>query len=208
MRLLALVAATSAIALAACGNDRNESHADDALDSQVCTKADVGESFNHQTSGDFSPENLADLGDRPGTDRASLRSMGMTTGHFVYWKDAAGKPPFEPPMDVVCQVMAFQSEGQARTFVAELSAGLAPAMVIGRLPVRGHEQVTELTVPGGTARVFSVSIAGDSADPLEVNIAFVADGRYVRVVAIGAPSTSVGSNTASALLERVAARQR
>lgn len=205
--LLALLAAASAAGFPACGNDRNDSQALDRLDAQVCNQGDVGDEFNHQTSGDFSPRNLADLGDDAPSRLASYRAAGMTRGHFVYWKEVAGSPPFDPPLDVVCQVTEFRTAEQAEAFVVGLAPGDAASTLIGWLPGEYESVAVQTPALGAAARGFEIRGQGD-AGPVTVVTAMVASGKYVRTISAGGPNTSASIAHAVALQERVANRAR
>lgn len=203
--LLALLAAASATGFTACGNARNESDTSDRLDGQVCTQDDVGPGFNHQTSGDFSPRNLADLGDEAPARLAAYRAAGMLKGHFVYWKEVSGKPPFDPPLDVVCQVVEFQTAAQARTFVSSLAASEVASTLIGWLPEHFESFHAETPPLGDAARGFELHGIGD-AGPVTVTGIMVAAGKYVRSISAGGPSTGPKIGQAIALQVRVAGR--
>ncbi|MBA4179101.1 MAG: hypothetical protein C0506_00790 [Anaerolinea sp.] len=202
-----LLAAFAGFALAACENERNQSQPGDRLEQHACTQDDVGAGFNLQTSGDFSPANLADLGYNAPARLTRFRAAGMTRGHFVYWKEIAGKPPFDPPLDIVCQVMEFQSDAQARTFVENASLHDITSNLIGWLP--GSYEATPVEAPGasGSNRTFTLSGDGE-AGPVTVAGVVMADGRYVRIVSLGGPGTAPNSIRAEAVQQRIAARAR
>ena len=203
LKLLATIGAV--VTLSACGNDRNESQALDLLDAQVCNQGDVGDQFNHQTSGDFSPRNLADLGEDAQGRLASYRAAGMTRGHFVYWKEIAGRPPFDPPLDVVCQVTEFHNAEQAQAFVVGLAPRDAASTLIGWLPGEYESVAAQTPALGAAARGFEIRGQGD-AGAVTVSAVVVAVGKYVRTISTGGPNTGVSIPQAIALQERVASR--
>lgn len=189
---------------AACGNERNETDLANSLDRQVCTGADLGDGFNHQTSGDFSPANLAALGDDEQAQRKQFEAAGMIRGHFAYWKQVAGHPPFEPPLDIVCQVIEFESDDDATTFVATQGNAAAPAVIALLPPTRQQAEVTAPGAPAGS-RAFAITADSD-AGRLTLGAVIAAAGRYVRSVYTGGLDGSRSLEESVRIQERMAAR--
>jgi hypothetical protein len=189
-QLLPLLAVGLAFAAASCGSDRNASDPGDVLEQQVCTQSDVGAGYREQTSGDFSLGNVADLSSQPENRRRQLEAAGLQRGHFAYWKHSVGSPPFEPPLEIVCQVMEFKTPEQAQQFVAQLRAepdDLATSAMTW-LP-DGKRTIEEQPVHGAnplpaTARGFHLE-ARDSNIDVSVYAVVVPAGRYVRSVYVG-----------------------
>ena len=192
------------LAASSCGNERNETDIRDTLDRQVCTGEDVGPGFNHQTSGDFSLTNLAGMTLGHESERlAAFKKAGVVGGHFAFWKQVAGHPPFDPPFDVVCQVLEFDSDASAEGFVAGDAGTLVSAMV-AMLPESYTTTEAAAAQPAG-ARAFSLVGESDTGR-LSVGASALASGRYVRSVYVGGLEGSGELAEAQRIQENMAAR--
>lgn len=205
-RVAAAILSLLAFAVAGCGNTRNETDPADILDRQVCTGADVGNGYNHQTSGDFSPANLAAISpDNEAGELKKLEQAGLIGGHFAYWKQVAGHPPFDPPLDVVCQVLEFDSETEAAAFAAGTAEDVASA-VIALLPAR--HTVAEVANVGMTpSREFAITGDGD-AGPTTMTALVVVSGRYVRSVYAGGLDPTHAAAESERIQQQMATRLR
>jgi len=115
------------------------------LASFVCVPGDLPGDYLQQTEGDFSRDDLAGLASNADKRRAELKAAGLLGGHVNYWKQAVAEPPFAPPLDIVCQVMAFSTEAQASKFVAGLRADAVDLATTGLawLPTGARSVVEE-----------------------------------------------------------------
>ena len=181
-RLVAL--GVGATLFAGCGSS-GASGAGPGLASQVCLRGDVPADFHSQTSGDFTPRNLADLSPSGETRLGQLSATGLRGGHFAYWKQAVESPPFDPPLDIVCQVLEFDSEGDASGFLAGIrpEPGDLATTALVWLP-EGKRTVNEEPSPLVAARAFAMR-AEDSQTSVEISAVVLADGRFVRTVYLG-----------------------
>lgn len=196
------------LASVGCESDVDSGAAGKGLDDQVCTQADVGPNFNHQTAGGFTPANLASLVEGDGLSEQALRAGGMRQGHFVYWKEVVEKPPFQPPIDVVCQVIEFDSEADASAYAARLQAdpSILRGTVIGLLP--RYAEVTTKRAPAQGSNGFVMEMTGESeAGPLAVRVSVVTAGRFVRLVLAGsegeAPLSELPEQLATSVSQRL-----
>lgn len=211
-QLLPLLAAGLAFAAASCRSERNTSDPGDLLDQQVCTQSDVGAGYREQTSGDFSLANVADLSSAPDSRRRQLEADGLQRGHFAYWKHTVGSPPFEPPLEIVCQVLEFATGEQARQFVAGLRTepdDLATSAMTW-LPDGKRTIEEQSPVPGSDplpaqSRAFHLE-ARDSNIDVSVYAVVVPVGRYVRSVYVGDGRGSGSLAEALAIQARVSER--
>ncbi len=103
---------------AACSN--GDAYAE--LKPLLCAQEDVGPDYQQLTDGDFSVKDLADLGPNASQRVAELRDAGAQHGRFVLFKQSLPRPPFEPPVNVVCQALQFDTAEHARAFVRDLRA--------------------------------------------------------------------------------------
>ena len=181
-RLVAL--GVGASLFAACSSSR-ESGVGAGLASQVCLQADVPSGFHRQTSGDFTPRNLADLSPSGEARLGQLSATGLRGGHFAYWKQAVGAPPFDPPLDIVCQVLEFDSADHASGFLAGIrpEPGDLATTALVWLP-EGARTVNEEPSPLAAGRAFAMR-AEDSQTSVEISAVVLTDGRYVRTVYFG-----------------------
>ncbi|MEP7216249.1 MAG: hypothetical protein ABI782_08350 [Anaerolineaceae bacterium] len=183
-RLVAL--SITSILVVGCASHGNADDHVTGLENQVCLQPDVPADFRRQTSGDFTAQNLADLGPNPEQRLKQLAAAGMRDGHFAYWKQTVGSPPFEPPLDVICQALAFDSESHAAAFVQAIRPrpdDLATTALTW-LPDGSRTVTEEPTTLSPTARAFAIR-AEDSQTSVEISAVVFPDGRFVRTVYIG-----------------------
>lgn len=116
MGCLAACSLALATLLSSCSNGDAYSE----LKPLLCTQEDIGPGYQQLTDGDFSVRDLADLGPDADQRERELRQAGAQHGRFVLFKQSLPKPPFDPPVNVVCQAWRFESAEQARAFVRSL----------------------------------------------------------------------------------------
>lgn len=170
---------------AACTGEPGES----TLDRYLCNADDLGDGYQQLIAGDFSPRDLADLGPAADAHERDLVRAGMERGRFAFWKETLPRPPFEPPLNVLCQVLAFEDADAAAGWVAALEPdpSVIATSAIAWLPedARGAR---ELARPGGgrgsPPRAFEVT-AGSGDATTRVYFEFRAFGPYVVLVAAG-----------------------
>jgi hypothetical protein len=179
---LAFAAGVLSVAIAGC-SDASES-GDAALDRYLCEQSDLDGRFLQLVSGAFSRDDLGGLGLDPAARKREYRAAGMQRGRFVFWKESLPRPPFDPPMNVVCQVLVFESPEQAADWVASLDADAADLAASGILWLPGGERVTEELAPIAGARAFSVA-AEEGAARVMLIATYAADGAVVRSVFAG-----------------------
>ena len=63
---------------------------------------------------------IADLGPNSSARQKELRAAGVQHGRFVLFKESLPRPPFDPPVNVICQALQFDSPEHARAFVRAL----------------------------------------------------------------------------------------
>ena len=180
------VISLAASLFAGCGILGNSDDSGSGLANQVCSQDDVPAGFRRQTAGDFTPQNLADLGPGPDQRLRQLAAAGLRRGHFAYWKQNVESPPFDPPLDIVCQVLEFDSAQAATAFVQSLRPEPADlsTTALAWIP-DGSRAVFEApsTLPS-PARAFEIR-AEDSQTSVDISAVVVPDGRYVRTVYLG-----------------------
>jgi hypothetical protein len=190
-----------AIALLASCSAGASAAPDPALESRLCTLDDLGGGYQHQTTGDFDPGDLAARSGDPGARLRALRAAGLERGRLAFWKAALSKPPFDPPISVYCQVLQFGGEAQAAAFVASLT------------PMRDDLETTGLTFlptgplhieeqpPQGRTRLFTIQ----HSDDWTVVVAIQQDGRFARSVYAGGRGVAPSPEAVLAVMDRVAA---
>ncbi|HEY5477600.1 MAG TPA: hypothetical protein VIK11_12895 [Tepidiformaceae bacterium] len=161
-----------------------------ALDNLACVRADLPQDYSTQASGSFSLGNLADLASDPAARRTELHASGVAGGYFSTWRQAVGEPPFPPAIDVICQVIRFNSADQAKAFVASLQPTLTSLedSTITWVPRSSIGQVEEIatgqaSLPAG-ARAFHLASANNETS-VAVYAVFAATGPYVQTVWAG-----------------------
>lgn len=131
-----------------------------------------------------------------GADELAARATGdplnseITAGRFSSWKEPVSGVPFEPPRDVVCQVVAFADAETAHSVVADLD----PSHVsLSRLSIAWPEadelDVDDLDGDTSGARYFTAHGPHTGGDQRLV-IGAQSSGRFVGVVLAGGPGQS------------------
>ncbi len=156
------------------------------LDEHLCSPEALGDDYQELVRGDFTPRDLAELADPHEGRERELRDAGLERGKFVYYKSVLEKPPFEPPLEVVCQAMEFESEEQAAAWIAGLTEeAAAEALLLGRF--RGDATARDSGPLNGSPdspRTFTI-VDQSVEPPLVMFSALGANGRFVRVIASG-----------------------
>lgn len=111
---------TAAFAFGAFLSSCSNGDAYSELKPLLCNQEDVGQDYQQLTDGDFSVRDLADLGPNASLRERELREAGVQHGGFILFKQSLPKPPFDPPVNVVCQALQFDSPEHARAFVRDL----------------------------------------------------------------------------------------
>lgn len=190
---LALTVAALALCGSACFPGDNDPTAPVVAD-LVCDHADVGDGYLLQVTGSFTPGDVAALTTgRDGQDD-ELRRMGFRGGHFSYWKQVVGHPPFDPPESILCEAMEFASDDGAREFVRKFDPAGATDLP-GLLPLpEGETRITEGTPAGSDAadRTFVIQADGEPVD-VYVVAAVSARGRFVQTTYAGGQRNDPGS---------------
>jgi hypothetical protein len=127
-----------------------------------------------------------------------------------YWKQAVGEPPFAPPLDIVCQVMAFTAEAQAAKFVGGLrpdatdlaTTGLTWLPAGSRSVVEEHSGIESL--PRGS-RAFRIE-AEDSHLRVTVYAVVMPAKARVQTVYIGNRNGAASLSDAVGIAKKLAAR--
>ena len=189
-RCSCLLAAVAVIAVAAgCATSGGGDTAQ--LKEQLCTEADLGGSYIDKTSGAITVQNLADLSDNTSARKKQLEAAGVEGGRFAYWEHTVPNPPFNPPLEVVCQALEFGSPTEAAAYIRDLKptpddlASTAMAWL-----ANGHRSVEEVDLPvagdGQLAlpRAFKITASGSSVD-FTIYVSVQADGAFVRTIYVG-----------------------
>lgn len=174
----------------------------------VCDGADVGDGYLLQVTGSFTPGDIAALAADQQDRKDALARAGFRGGHFSYWKQIVGHPPFDPPENILCEAMEFVSEDGARAFVRDFDPAAGHELP-GLLPLPDDEtRITEETRPEDdpAGRTFAISSEGDPVD-IHVSVAVSARGRFVQTTYAGGRRDDPGSTKQaeavhSRLLER------
>jgi hypothetical protein len=206
------VAALTTVALALSGCGRATFRPDAVLLQQVCTAEDLEREYIQQTSGSVLPANLAALSEDEGQRLAELEEAGLQSGYFVYWKEVVGQPPFPPPIEVLCQVLVFETTAHAERFVLELAPEpeTIATTALTWLPdgVRSVVEVTEDDAAlelAGISRMFHMEAEGLN---MRVSLFAVAtaNGRFVHTTYMGSRNGTVSAEDAVRVQENVLAR--
>lgn len=173
------------------------------LDPYLCTLDDLGGGYQQLTTGNFSPRDLADLGPDAKDREREFRNAGMERGRFVFFKQALPKPPFDPPLNVVCQVLEFRSEEEAQQWIVDLhDPGLLATSVVAWLPADHRDGFwTQLNLADGIIIPESYGMRAGSGDTkVEARGVARVQGRFVASVTVGTAGPNPdGATVATAL---------
>jgi hypothetical protein len=196
---LFLAAGIAGLVLAGC-SDASEA-GDAALDRYLCGQDDLEGEFLELVSGAFSGDDLGGLGLDPEERKREYRAAGMQRGRFVFWKESLPKPPFDPPVNVVCQVLVFETAAQAEAWVAGLDPEASDVAASGIIWLPGGErEVTEIEpIAGG--RAFRVT-AEEGPARVTLIATYEAEGDIVRSVFAGDRDGTVTEEYVRAIRER------
>lgn len=191
--------AAAAIALTAC-SDASES-GDAALDRFLCEESDLGGAFLGLTSGSFSETDLGGLGRDPEARKQEYREAGMQRGRFIFWKEKLPKPPFDPPVNVVCQVLVFETNEQASAWVAELDADSDDLAASGIIWLPDGERLTEEVAPIAGSRSFRIA-AHEGPARATLFATYAAEGTAVWSVFAGDRDGTITPEYVARIIER------
>lgn len=172
----------------ACDSPVDTASFDPPIDTLACVAADLPAGFGWQAAGGFTEDDLAGVPGAPEQRLDRLQEVGVRAGYFSNWRSRISKPPFQPPVDLTCQVIAFESETGARAFVNSLSdapEGVVLAAITW-LPdgAPDVEQVSPADgLPDGSLQ-FHIRAADGGLD-VNVNAVVMQAGPFVQVVFAG-----------------------
>ena len=143
----------AALVLGACSDASEEG--DTSLDKYLCDREDLTWEFQQQTAGSFSANDLGSLGEDTDERKVAYREAGLQRGRFVFWKESLPRPPFDPPFNVVCQVLVFESGPQAQAWVQGLVADSTEIAATGIVWLPDGERTAE-EIDDSVGRTFRV----------------------------------------------------
>jgi len=165
------------------------------LKQQLCTEADLGGGYIEKTTGAITVQNLADLSDNTSARKRQLDDAGVEGGRFGYWEHTVPNPPFNPPVEVICQALQFHSPAEAAAFVRNLKPtddDLASTAMTW-LP-DAHRTVAEIplsqagvfaaTPAAASPRAFKITASGSSLN-FTIYATVEQDGAFVRTIYAG-----------------------
>ena len=174
---LAAILATSV----ACGGELDGSE----LDRYLCDAKMFGPDVHESARGELTADDLERMGDGDGQ-----APDDVVAAKFALYVRTLPRPPFDPPGDLVCQVVEFEDEQAAAGWVAGLDANQPlSGIVVGFLADgsfgREESVLPEYldAAPGANLRIFSGSPGHDRARSF-VMVAVGAEGRFVRALAM------------------------
>ncbi len=165
------------------------------LADRACREEHLPEGLERLTFGNLS---RSEMGREVGV--APLEAAGVDGGYFAYWKERRDSLEDEPPVEVVCQVVAFGDRGEASRFVAGLPADADwLSVTVAGIALAEGTGLTELAAQG--ARAFRL----DEPDGRVRYAAVVAQDRFVLSVHLGGPE---GETSVEAAVEILSAMGR
>lgn len=160
----------------------------------ACQEEHLPEGLERLTFGNLS---RSEMGREVGA--ASLEAAGVEGGYFAYWKERRDRLESDPPIEIVCQVVAFGDGGEASRFVAELPANADwLSVTVAGIALAEGTGIEEVAAEG--ARAFRL----DEPDGRVRYAVVVARDRFVLSVHLGGPEGAVSAEAAVAILETMA----
>jgi hypothetical protein len=163
-----------------------------------CTRADIPRDFVLLVTGDFTPGNLAEVTTAPAPRAQALRASGLEGGQFSYWKQTVEKPPFDPPANILCEVLQFETAAGAASYIDSLDPGRAGSLPGFAWLPDGPRSIEDAGGEPGS-RAFRLEAVGDD---VTVHLAIVFAQHDTRVITVYA-----GGQRAEDELERARAIQ-
>ena len=161
------------------------------LADRACKEEHLPEGLERLTFGNLS---RSEMGREVGA--APLDAAGVEGGYFAYWKERRGSLEDEPPVEIVCQVVAFGDEGEASRFVSELPADADwLSVTVAGIALAEGTGITEVEAEG--ARAFRL----DEPHGRVRYAVVVARERFALSVHLGGPEGEVSVEAAVAILE-------
>lgn len=196
---LGLAVGLLGLVLAGC-SDASEA-GDAALDRYLCEQSDLEGRFLPLVSGAFSGDDLGGLGPDPEERKREYRAAGMQRGRFVFWKQGLPRPPLDPPMNVVCQVLVFETAAQAEAWVSALDPDASDVAASGIIWLPGREREVSEVEPIAGGRAFRV-VAEEGDARVTLIATYEAEGNIVRSVFAGDRDGTVTAEYVAAIRER------
>ena len=182
---VALAALGIVAVLAACSGDA------ELLADRACQEEHLPEGLERLT---FANLSRSEMGREVGA--APLEAAGVEGGYFAYWKERRDSLEDEPPIEIVCQVVAFGESGEASRFVAGLPADPAwLSVTVAGIALAEGTGITEVEAEG--ARAFRLA---EPDGRVRYAVVVARDG-FVLSVHLGGPKGEVSVEAAVAILE-------
>lgn len=194
-RTLALTA-FCIVAVAGCGG---ESHDDTVIDQFLCTGEDTGPDFIELTRGEFTPDDLAALAPETEEARQQYASGGMVRGRFVFLKQVLSNPPFDPPLNLLCQAVEFESSKQAAAY--ELGLGDSAPQWAGLVWLPEATRDVEQVAPSLQRITFQ-----EAGQDVTVLVQYAVSGRFFYSVYLGRNGEPPAQSELAEIVRGVAAR--
>lgn len=187
------VAAVPLLLTAACSTSPA---ANSEIDDLLCTQDDLGPDYIELSRGEFTTADIAALA--PDADERAYREAGMQRGHFIFWKEVLPNPPFDPPINVLCQVIEFETPAQAAAFASGLDAA-PPWAGIAWLPE------DDLVVEPAGENLQRITFK-DTGRDVAVLVHYRATGRFFNSIYLGSSGVPPGESAITAIAESIALR--
>ena len=188
------LAAVPLLLTAACSN---QPAANSEIDDLLCTQEDLGPDYIELSRGEFTTADIAALA--PGANEHAYRDAGMQRGHFIFWKQVLSNPPFDPPMNVLCQAIEFETPDRAAAFASGLDDSAPPWAGIAWLPE--HNLIVESA--GQDLQRISFNDAGQDVSVL---VGYRATGRFFSSIYLGSSGAPPEESAITTIADRVAHR--
>ena len=188
----------AAASFSACST--GEPAADD-LDRRLCSSADLQGDYIELARGEFTPRDLADLSDDADFRERQFEEAGMLRGRFVFFNQVLPKPPFDPPLSVVCQAVEFATPERAAAYAAGLDTDHPALQVSGIAWLPEGNRTVEDVAPG----VHRITVE-PSGRRIAVLVAHVAQGKFFTSVYFGSEGSLPEIDSLRELIARVVAR--
>ncbi len=178
------VAAALTLLGTACGG------LDDATPEFDCDLGALPGEYIRQTGGVYRASELQErVSAANGFDFATLGLVDVT---FNFWKETVDAVPFDPPANIVCELLTFASDDGAQAFIAALEPnGETLAATSITWPPASEFLVEEVMIGEERVDLRAFVATGVSGAPRTLISLFEAEGSRVRAVHAGGEETQL-----------------
>jgi hypothetical protein len=156
---------------------------DDATPDFDCDAESLPGEYIRQTGGTYPASDLHARSEA--AEGIDIAALGLLNVDFNFWKETVDTVPFDPPANIVCEVLTFAGADGARAFLAALQpAGDSLAATSITWPLDAEFLVQEVAINGGSEPRTFVATEQEGARRTLISL-FAVEGSQVHAVHAG-----------------------